>query len=100
MAAFTIILRGMLNPAHAPAPDSSLAVLADSAAVRFRRRQSHAMTPAQRLSAFLVLQRQAEQTLAANPAAVVAFHRRNRQQRRQANVRRLEAIMTQPAADE
>ncbi|MEZ6135576.1 MAG: hypothetical protein R3C53_11770 [Pirellulaceae bacterium] len=55
-----------------------------------RRRRDRRLSPAERMERFARLQALAEETLAANPEALTAFHRRNRQQRRQSRVEELE----------
>ncbi len=55
-----------------------------------RKRRAWALTPEQRLARFVALQAAAESTLASNPEALAAFHRRNRRQRRESRVRLLE----------
>lgn len=59
----------------------------------FRRRQVHAMSPAQRMELHSMLQQQAFAMMSSNPVALAAYVRRNHQQRRISNVRRLEATM-------
>jgi hypothetical protein len=54
-----------------------------------RNRRARALTPEERMDRYLALQSLAEQTLATNPVALAAFHRRNLQKRTAARVREL-----------
>lgn len=54
-----------------------------------RRRRDIRLTPAQRMARFEALQAAAWKVLTANPAALKAFHQRNRFSRRQSEVRSL-----------
>lgn len=56
-----------------------------------RQRQTRTMSPRERMIRFERLQRQAWETLQANPEGMDRFIRRNRSIRRDANRRRLEA---------
>lgn len=57
---------------------------------RKRQRRTLALTPEQRLERFMALQAAAYAALASNPEALLAFHRRNRQARKESRVRELE----------
>ncbi len=60
-----------------------------------RRRRDWALPPAERLARFARLQAAAWDTLASNPSALEAFHRRNRLARRQSSVAKFLADMQQ-----
>ena len=54
-----------------------------------RQRRTLTLTPDQRLARFGALQATAMRVLASNPAALAAFHQRNRRCRRQSQVQAL-----------
>ncbi|MCC6510046.1 MAG: hypothetical protein IT423_13145 [Pirellulaceae bacterium] len=72
--------------------DLDLAIKAEQ---QKRNRRVWALTPEERMDRYLALQSLAEQTLATNPVALAAFHRRNRQKRTAARVRELVARLLQ-----
>lgn len=65
-----------------------------------RRRRTLALSPEQRLERFVALQAAAQSTLATNPPAVLAFHRRNLRQRTESRVRELERQLRQVGSKE
>ncbi len=62
---------------------------------RQRRQRDWTLSPVERLARFERLQAAAWYTLASNPLALEAFHRRNRLARRQSSVAKLLADMLQ-----
>lgn len=81
---------------NAPQPELPFDSAAHDVAIRYRLRQSWAMTPEQRIERSMEMHQAAFEILKSNPAAYAAFVARNHHRRRQANAMRLEAEMRRP----